>query len=85
MVIKAIYLNNTEIKLNNIDEIYDLKNPENVIKIDLSYNKLINLPENIFGSLTNLQNLNLHYNNLSNLPENIFNNLTQLQHFILIT
>ena len=78
MVIKTTYSDNTEIELNNIDEIYDLKNPKNVIKIDLSYNNLTTVPENIFSSLTQLQELDLSNNNLTTLPDNIFNNLTQL-------
>jgi Leucine-rich repeat (LRR) protein len=83
MVIKVRNLNNTEIKLNNIDEIYDLKNSENVIIINLSSENLTNLPENIFNNLTQLQGLYLSYNKLINLPENIFNNLTQLQELYL--
>jgi len=77
MVNKATYLDNTEIKFkkNNIDEIYDLKNTEYIIELDLSDNNLTTLPENIFNNLTQLQRLYLDNNNLTTLPENIFNNL----------
>jgi Leucine-rich repeat (LRR) protein len=84
--ISVIYFDDTDtiIRLNKINEIYDLKNPENVMELYSFKNEYTNLQENIFTFLkkkyfTRLQYLYLSNNNLINLPENIFNNFTQLQ------
>ncbi|MFZ4401497.1 MAG: leucine-rich repeat domain-containing protein [Bacteroidales bacterium] len=54
-----------------------LKNPEKVYRLDLSKQKLHNIPKEVF-SLYNLQELNLAKNKLAYIPQEI-SNLTNLQ------
>ena len=52
---------------------------ESLKKLYLHFNKLSNLPENIFENLIKLEWLDLQNNNLSTLPEKIFDNLVKLK------
>jgi Leucine-rich repeat (LRR) protein len=65
-------------ELNSLQEIHDIKNPEKVQYLDLSYNIIINLEKNIFNNLKHLERLLLANIGITELDENIFNNLTQL-------
>jgi Leucine-rich repeat (LRR) protein len=66
-------------KLKSINEIYYIKNPENVKSLYLTYNNLTNLDKDIFSGLTQLQKLDLSKNKLTSLDKELFSGLTQLQ------
>jgi Leucine-rich repeat (LRR) protein len=70
---------NYEMELNSINDIYNIKNPENVMKLDLSWNNLTHLDKELFYNLTQLQELHLHFNKLTHLDKDLFSGLTQLQ------
>lgn len=65
------------------DAIYDLSLLKNVgpgvTKIDLSTNKLSNLPADAFKNATGLKEINIASNDISNLPEDLFKNNPNLE------
>ena len=66
---------------NNLQYVLPLLEPlvnKPVINLNLSYNRLRNLPDSI-GNLINLKSLDLHANGLTTLPD-CFANLVNLQH-----
>jgi Leucine-rich repeat (LRR) protein len=65
-------------ELKSLQDIYEIKNPENVRYLFLSYYKLTSLDSNIFKNLVNVQYLDLSCSKLTSLDSNIFKNLTQL-------
>jgi Leucine-rich repeat (LRR) protein len=69
----------TEYKLNSLQEIHDIKNPENVENLILDYSNITNLDNDIFSNLTQLRILFLSGNKITNLDKDIFSNLTQLR------
>jgi Leucine-rich repeat (LRR) protein len=75
----TIFDNDNKIELNSINDIYNIKKPENVKELNLYWNNLTNIDKDIFSGLTQLQILNLYSNNLTNLNKDIFSGLTQLQ------
>jgi hypothetical protein len=78
-----ITFDDTSVKLKNINAIYKIKSPTTVKLLDLSFNKLTTLDNNIFNNLINLQELYLGYNKLTHLDKDIFKNLTNLQYLSL--
>jgi Leucine-rich repeat (LRR) protein len=67
------------VKLNSVNNIHTIPNPDTVKSLDLSNNNLTHLDKNIFNNITNLQELYLGYNKLTYLDKDIFKNLTNLQ------
>lgn len=51
--------------------------------LNLNHNQIITLPENVFNSLTQLEQLGLEYNKIENLPKNIFNDVHILHEIML--
>jgi Leucine-rich repeat (LRR) protein len=70
---------NDYIELSSINDIYNIKNPENVKKLWLWNYELTNLDKDIFSRFTQLQDLKLYKNNLTELDKDIFKYNTQLQ------
>ncbi len=74
--IVAIHLGDNYLTLTS--NFISLQNFPNVSVLNLSNNQFIQLPENIFNKLDQLQALYLNHNQLIQLSKNIFNNLVQL-------
>lgn len=75
--ITAINLSNNCLALTH--DFTSLKNFPNTAILNLNNNHFIQLPENIFDALDQLQILDLSHNKLIQLSEHIFNNFLQLQ------
>jgi Leucine-rich repeat (LRR) protein len=71
MVINVTYSNKSE-KFYDHFIIEEFSNPEEIVELNISYNKLISIPESI-GNLVNLRILYCHSNELISLPESIGN------------
>jgi Leucine-rich repeat (LRR) protein len=69
----------TRVELNNVNDIYNISNPDTVKILYLYNNKLTYLDKDIFNNLINLQELFLYNNNLTHLDKDIFKNLTNLK------
>ena len=51
--------------------------------LDLSYNDLATLPDDVFDGLTSLTaSLDLSYNDLATLPDDVFDGLTSLEQLL---
>jgi len=74
---------NTEYTLNSLQEIRDIQNTEKVQYLDLSYNNITNLGNNIFDKLIYLQHLDLSNNNIIELYKDIFKYNKELQTILL--
>ena len=73
-----VTFDNVKKTITDINDIYKIKNPENVKILNLTSNNLTELDKDIFSNFTQLQELDLSYNNLTELDKDIFSNLTQL-------
>ena len=49
------------------------------LDLDLCYNQISELPNNLFKSLVNLENLDLGENEITNIPNGLFDNLISLK------
>jgi Leucine-rich repeat (LRR) protein len=76
--------NNNKINLNSINDIYNIKNPENVKELNLSSCNLTHLDKDLFKNLTQLQKLELGQNKLTYLDKDTFKYNAQLQKLWLI-
>ncbi|XP_059170224.1 slit homolog 2 protein-like isoform X2 [Physella acuta] len=79
---KYIPLDTTELYLdkNGITKVpYDIGLLTNLKRLDLSHNKIVTLPSQIFSNLTQLSTLILSYNNLQCISETSFSNLQNLR------
>lgn len=57
----------------------DFENLPKLKRLELKYNQIEFLPEDVFCDMHNLETLNLNGNSIKNLPENIFKNLVSLE------
>ncbi len=79
---KILFLNNNrffDIALDVQSTPKPFKDFEQLQTLDLTFNKLENLPKDIFAGLAQLRELLLSVNQLNNLPEHLFKGLAQLQ------
>lgn len=82
------FSNIEEIELSNVIELEiidgnSFKTCKNLKKLDLRWNKIKKLPENVFASLSKLEYLGLYDNELTKLDKNSFANLTNLRELYL--
>lgn len=57
----------------------NFKNMQHLIRLDLAYNKVADLPEDVFWDLSNLEGLWLQDNQITSLNKNLFKNLPKLK------
>jgi len=79
IVIYLLNANITNLDQNIFTQMYIFNALANLRDLNLGYNKLTNLDQNIFNNLTNLQELDLNNNKLTYLDKDIFKNLTNLR------
>jgi Leucine-rich repeat (LRR) protein len=75
------YDDDKEYKLNNLEDIYNIQNPENVeiLHLNLYLHKIIDLNVDILNKLTQVKQILLYNCTINNLNKNIFKYNTQLQ------
>ncbi|KAG6460594.1 hypothetical protein O3G_MSEX012089 [Manduca sexta] len=80
------FLNNLESldlsnnQLTNVDELFQFElHPNKLFKLSLAYNRIEELPGDVFEELTSLIELDLSYNKINNINEEPFSNLTSLE------
>lgn len=89
---KAVYLpNGIGQQFKNLQEFFvwfselkfvqrdNFKDMEGLLRLDIAYNKVVDIPEDTFWDLPNLEGLWLQENKIKMLPENLFVSLSKLK------
>ena len=76
--LELLYLDNNQLEFLPYDLFHELIFYLEIMRLDLSYNRLKSFPQGLFNSLKFLWFLKIHNNELSYVPENSFSNCTEL-------
>ncbi len=66
-------------RLTSLAGIENVPNPETIVSLDLSWNKITDVPDKVFDALVNVETLNLSNNPLKELRPDVFNKLVKLK------